>query len=110
MTLLKKAVEAIGHVNLSNLKIYDLENRNPFYNVVIVGTGTSRQSDALIGYLKDELKNAFEIKGVEGRQTGWLLIDLGEVIIHIFDQDNRSFYDFDDKFIGLKDLTHEYVK
>ena len=34
------------------------------------------------------------IKGVEGRQTGWLLIDLGEVIIHIFDQDNRSFYNF----------------
>lgn len=110
MTILNKTVDAIGNVNLANLRIFDLENKNPFYNIVIIGTGTSRQSDALIGYLKDELKNAFEIKGVEGKQSGWLLIDLGDIIIHIFDQENRSFYNFDDKFMGFNELTEQYIK
>lgn len=105
MNLLEKTIKAIGHVNLQDLKVFDLEKNNPFYQYVIIGTGSKRQADALIGYVKEELKDVFEIRGIEGKSSGWLLIDCGEVLIHVFDEENRLFYKFDEKFLGIKDIT-----
>ncbi len=104
MDLIKKTVSAIEKVNLKDYKIYDLENKNPFYNYVIVASGSSRQSSALLDYLKDELKEAYEIKGIEGKRTGWLLVDLGELILHLFDAETKEFYKFDEKFINIKEI------
>ncbi len=104
MELLNKIYNALDQVNLKDLKAFDLETKSPFYQYVIFGTGTKRQADALVGYLKDELKHAYEIKGIEGKSSGWTLVDCGEVIIHVFESDEREFYGFDDKFIGFKVL------
>lgn len=104
MDLVNKAKTALEKVNLSDFKLFDLENKNPFYNYVIIAKGSSRQSNALLGYLKDELKNAFEVKGVEGKRTGWLLVDLGELIVHVFDQEAYDFYNFEEKFINIKEI------
>lgn len=103
--MLDKTIKTIELVKLKDLRIFDLENTNPFYRYVIIGTAQSlRQGEALIGYLKDVLKNNYEIKGIEGKKTGWLLIDLGEIIIHVFDKEMRSYYHFDDRFLGMKEL------
>lgn len=104
MELLQKIFNALDQVNLKDLKGYDLENKSPFYQYVIIGTGTKRQANALVGYLKQELKNTYNINGIEGKSSSWLLIDCGEVIIHVFESDEREFYGFDDKFIGFKKL------
>lgn len=105
MNLIKKAFNAIEKVNLTDVKIYDLENKNPFYNYVVVATGTSRQSTALLGYLKEEMKNAYEVKGIEGKSSGWLLVDLSELVIHVFDEEMREYYKFDERFINVKEVT-----
>lgn len=103
--MLEKTIKTIELVKLKDLVIYDLENTNPFYRYVIIGTAqTNRQGEALIGYLKDVLKDNVEIKGIEGKKTGWLLIDLGDIIIHVFDKEMRSYYQFDERFIGVKSL------
>lgn len=105
MDLINKAVNAIERVNLKDYKVYDLENKNPFYNYIIVASGSTRQSNALLDHLKDELKDAYEIRGVEGKRTGWLLVDLGELILHIFDTETKDFYKFEERFINIKELN-----
>lgn len=104
MELIKEVIKTIEKVNLKDLRAFDLEEKSPFYRYVIFGTGSKRQADALIGYLKETLKSVYEIKGVEGKSSSWLLVDLGEVIIHVFETDEREFYGFDDKFIGVKEI------
>ena len=104
MDLLTKTLTAITRVNLVDLKLYDLENKNPFYNFVLVATGTTRQANAVLGYLKEELKNAYEIRGIEGKLSGWLLIDLGELIIHLFDDETRKYFKFDERFVKVKEI------
>ncbi len=107
MELLQKALTALNKTNLTNLKVFDLENNNPFYNLVIIATGSARQTQAVLAYLKEELKNVFEIKGVEGQRSGWILVELGEVVIHLFDEETREYYKFDEKFIGIKQLENK---
>lgn len=103
--MLDKTLNTIGLVKLKDLRVFDLENTNPFYRYVIIGTAqTSRQGESLIGYLKDVFKDNEAIKGIEGKKTGWLLIDLGDIIIHVFDKEMRQYYQFDDRFLGIKAL------
>lgn len=104
MDLVKKAFSALEDVNITDYKAFDFENTNPFYNYAIIAIGNTRQANSLLGYLKKELKNAYEIKGVEGKGSGWLLVDLGELIVHVFDQDARDYYNFEERFINIKEI------
>lgn len=107
MDLVTKAIKALEQVNITDFQAYDLESANPFYNYVIVASGTNRQSTAVLGHLKKELKNAYEVRGIEGKGSGWLLIDLGNLIVHIFDKDTKDYYKFDERFINIKELKVE---
>ena len=105
MDLIKKTINALEKVNITDWKAYDLENGNPFYNYVIIATATNRQSNAVLGHLKDELKSAYEVKGIEGKGSGWLLVDLGNLLLHIFDLEGKDYYRFEERFINIKEVT-----
>ena len=50
--------------------------------------------------LADEVEEKLAEQGVkpdhiEGRSTGWIVIDFGSVIVHIFNREQRAFYDLD---------------
>lgn len=65
----------------------------------VVATGTSViQTKALANYIEEELeKNEFPLLSKEGLREGeWILMDAGDIIIHIFTQRQREFYGIDD--------------
>ncbi len=66
------------------------------YFVVCSGSN-ERQIKAIADEIKKEMKKqGVNILGMEGNtDLKWVLIDLGDVVIHIFDKTTRSFYDFD---------------
>ncbi|HKL61222.1 MAG TPA: bis(5'-nucleosyl)-tetraphosphatase (symmetrical) YqeK [Acholeplasma sp.] len=104
MELIKKAMGALEQVKAEDIKVYDMENGSPFYDYIIVATASERQANALIGYLKDLLKDSYEIKGVEGKKGGWMLVDLSSVVIHVFSSEQREFYGFDKRLQALKQI------
>lgn len=104
MDLLKKTIKALKEVNITDYKSYDLEDTNPFYNYVIIASGNKRQANSLLGYLKEELKNVYQVKGIEGKGSGWLLVDLGNLIVHVFDLEAKDYYKFDERFVNIKEI------
>lgn len=54
----------------------------------------NRQIQAIVNdIIESEQKAQVEVKSVEGRDSAkWILIDLGDVIVHVFTQDEREFY------------------
>ncbi|MDL2292901.1 bis(5'-nucleosyl)-tetraphosphatase (symmetrical) YqeK [Acholeplasma sp. OttesenSCG-928-E16] len=86
-------------VKVKDLKIFDFEKTNPFYDYFIIATINDRQGQAAVSRLKKAIKN--EIRHVEGK-TGWILIDANSIIIHLFKEEERTFYGFDQKFLGVK--------
>lgn len=70
------------------------------YFLVTSGAST-RQTQAIGRHLQRKLKDAgFRPYGVEGEQEGnWMLLDYGDVIIHIFYQPVREYYDLEGLWI-----------
>jgi len=64
--------------------------------------------DALADSANDSVREKFEFKGrVEGTpQGGWLLIDYGDVILHLFSPDRRDYYRLEDLWNNGKVLLH----
>jgi ribosome-associated protein len=76
--------------------IIDLEGKTTIADHMVVATGTSQRhiasmADKLIERLKQAGHHGVSAEG-EG-DTGWVLIDAGDVIVHLFRAETRAFYD-----------------
>ncbi|MGY6632413.1 MAG: ribosome silencing factor [Alkalilacustris sp.] len=73
----------------------DLQGRSSMADAMVVATGrSSRQVAAISEKLVDRLKSECGvIARTEGRETGdWVLIDAGDVVVHVFRPEVRDFY------------------
>ena len=78
----------------------------------IIANGTSdSQVNALVDNVEEELHKAgYSLKQREGQASGsWVLLDFGDIIVHVFDKENRLFYDLeriwkDGKITDIADL------
>jgi len=66
------------------------------YFLICTGTSTTHVK-ALAEELEFEMKNRHGVmpRGVEGRATGWILLDYGTVLVHIFLQEQREYYNLE---------------
>jgi ribosome-associated protein len=75
--------------------VIDLAGKTDFADFMVVASGTSqRQIGAMAEHLRDKLK-ARGLKGItlEGEpQCDWVLIDAGDILVHLFRPDVREFY------------------
>ena len=95
-----------------DIKVIDLENKSSIADYFVLATGNSiNQNKALIEYIEENLKKeGFDVLSIEGLREGkWILMDCGEVIVHIFSSNQREFYNIEDLFdtyaIGGVDLS-----
>jgi ribosome-associated protein len=73
----------------------DLRGRSDMADHMVICSGrSSRQVGAIAEKLADRLKQEFGLSSkMEGRETGdWVLIDTGDVIVHVFRPEVREFY------------------
>lgn len=73
---------------------YDLVGRSSLTDYMIIATGKSaRQVTAMAEHLRDKLLGAGKKPHIEGLSTGdWVLVDAGDVIVHLFRPEVREFY------------------
>ncbi len=75
-----------------------MRGRIDFADYFVICTGMNeRQIRSMTGDLARELKNeGIRRRGVEGKtEAKWVLFDLGDVIVHVFSQEARGFYDLE---------------
>lgn len=77
----------------------------------VIGNGnSSSQVEAIIDNVKEKLYREFNIepKRVEGAKNGgWILMDYGDVVIHVFSKEDRLFYDLERIWRDGKKLTRD---
>lgn len=64
---------------------------------VIATAGSTRQVKAIADNIEDELtKLGIESRGKEGYETQeWILLDFGDVMVHVFNEENRAYYNLE---------------
>ncbi len=80
----------------------DLRGKSEMGDYMVIATGRStRQVSAMAEKLVDRVKQTFGvISKVEGKDTGdWVLIDTGDVIVHIFRPEVREFYQLEKMWV-----------
>ena len=94
----KIAYEAMEEKKAENIQIIDIEEISVLADYFLIASGTNRnQVQALAENVEEKLfKAGFEKKQTEGFASGnWILLDYGDIVIHIFDRENRLFYDLE---------------
>ena len=83
----------------SDIVVLDTRKVSPLFDYFVLATGQSRRqlhaiSEEIDHKLEDDLDD--QRMGIEGyRESRWILLDYGTVVIHIFDSETREFYDLE---------------
>ena len=91
-------VDALSEHQAEDIVLLDISQISSFSDYFVIATAqNARHMDALISVFDKDLAN----KGVDalrregGSDSGWVLVDFGPVIVHLFTADDREFYDLE---------------
>lgn len=101
-------VDALEEKKGEDILLLDLRGVAEICDYFVLCNGTShRMLDGLADDLLRKIKTSHKRKGnLEGRsRDGWLLIDYGEVIVHLFSPDQRDYYALDELWSEGKPLV-----
>lgn len=84
-----------------DVKIVDLEGISIIADCFVIATGMNKKHiETLADYCEEALEEKGEQKLRREKSNEWVLIDFGDLIIHIFDQEARAKYSLEDLWSG----------
>ena len=108
------ACKAIDDKKGQDIKIIEIHYVSVIADYFVFASGTnSIQVQAIVDNVEEQLGRAgFEAKQIEGnRNSSWILMDYGDVIVHVFDEENRLFYDLERIWRDGKEVdAEEFLK
>ena len=92
-------IDKIDDMKARDVEVVDVKGKSPVTDVMVVCTGSSKTHvKSISNHLYLEAKNAgLSIIGVEGLEDAeWVLVDLGDVVLHVMQQQTRDLYQLED--------------
>ncbi|MCI6921311.1 MAG: ribosome silencing factor [Lachnospiraceae bacterium] len=92
------AIEALEDKKAEDIRVIDISEVSVLADYFLIASGKNRnQLQALADEVEEKLGRAgYPMKQSEGYDSAnWILLDFGDIIIHLFDQENRLFYDLE---------------
>lgn len=94
----KIAIAALEEKKAEDIHTIDISKVSSIADYFIIANGTNRsQVQALIDSVDKKLgESGYIPKQIEGYDTAnWILMDYGDIIVHVFDKENRLFYNLE---------------
>ncbi len=113
LALAKRAALAMDAKKALDLKIIGIRDISILADYFVLATGTSGTQ---VKALADEVEYQLDQEGikashVEGyRSNSWILLDYGSVVIHIFTEESRTFYDLDRLWVDGKEERMDFLE
>ena len=99
----RAVVEALEDVKGRDIVVFNVAKQSAYFERVVIASGDSnRQVNALANHVQEKLKSlGAQVVGVEGRRNGeWVLVDLGDIIVHVMHPAVRSHYNLEELWGG----------
>lgn len=92
--LLERILEVLDENKAEDVVTIDLAEKSPLADYMVVASGRSqRQVQALADYVGRAVKELGSSLRMEGQTQGdWILVDAGDVVVHLFRPEVREFY------------------
>ncbi len=104
----KIAYDALSDKKGDNIKIIDISEISPIADYFIIADGANQnQLQAMCDAVEEALyKAGCKLKQTEGnRSSTWILMDYGDVIVHVFSKEDRLFYDLERIWTDGKEVS-----
>ena len=92
------AAKTLSDKKALDIMVIDIQNKASFADYFVIASGSSdRQINNLVDYVEDAFaKEELFVKSVEGKNnSGWILMDFGDVIVNLFTQEMREKYNIE---------------
>jgi ribosome-associated protein len=113
MDKIKIVVDALEGVNLSDIVVYDMREKSPFFDYMVISSATSdRQLNASISHIQNALsENGFDVANIEGKNSNsWVLIDCKDIIVNVFTKEERVYYNLEKMLAEIEELDLEKLR
>ncbi|MCD8016133.1 MAG: ribosome silencing factor [Lachnospiraceae bacterium] len=104
------AHDALAEKKAEDIKIINIEQVSVIADYFIIATGNNRnQIQAMADNVEEVMgKAGYPVRQTEGYRTAnWVLMDYGDIIVHVFDSENRLFYDLERIWRDGQDISYE---
>ncbi|NLG03309.1 MAG: ribosome silencing factor [Clostridia bacterium] len=91
-------VNALEDKKAEDIKVLDISQISVMADYFVIASGNNKnQIQAMTDEIEEKLhKEGVALKQIEGYQNAnWVLMDYSDIIVHIFDQESRQFYDLE---------------
>jgi ribosome-associated protein len=109
----RAVVEALEDVKGRDIVVFNVAKQSAYFERVVIASGDSnRQVNALATHVQETLKAlGAKVVGVEGRRNGeWVLVDLGDIVVHVMHPAVRSYYNLEELWGGKEVKLAKEVK
>ena len=110
--MVKLAYEALDEKKGEDIQVIEIKDISVIADYFIIANGAnSQQVDALVDSVKDKLgRSGYEPLRVEGvRSASWILMDYGDLIVHVFSKEDRLFYNLERIWRDGKSVSKEQL-
>ena len=107
LEMVRLACKAMDEKKAIDIKVIDIHEVSVIADYFVIASGSN------LNHVEEQLGRAgYEPKQVEGtRGSNWILMDYGDLIIHVFDEENRLFYDLERIWRDGKEVdVEEFLK
>ena len=93
-----KIATILDDKRFKDIRVLDMRSLVTYCDYFIIATGSNKRQ---LGAAQDDIRKVWkEVAGVPvlpegGKESDWSLVDLGDMVIHLFTEDGRSFYDLE---------------
>jgi ribosome-associated protein len=97
--LQKTVVTALEDIKAREIETYDVKHLTSLFDrVVIASADSARQTKALARNVQDKARElGARVYGLEGEDSGeWILVDLGDIVVHIMQPAARAHYNLEE--------------
>lgn len=109
----KAAYKGLDDKLAKDIKVLEISELSPIADYFVIASGTnSNQIKAMADSVEEELyKVGFRLNHSEGMQTGsWILLDFGDIIVHLFNEEDRDFYSLERIWGDAKEISLDELK
>ncbi len=106
----RMAIKALEDKKAEDIRVIDISRISVLADYFIIASGSNRnQIQTLCDTVEEELGRAGQtVKQIEGYDSAnWVLLDFKDIIVHIFDKENRLFYDLERIWCDGKTISPE---
>ncbi len=114
LELSREIVKVLDKKKAIDIKVIEITEHSIVADYFVIASGTSNTH---VKSLADEIEYELGLQGVEphhieGRATGWILLDYSSVLVHVFTGESRDYYNLerlwqDAKTVDISDVVTE---